>query len=161
MHSSAGPTSNVNSTSTSAPRGGPTVSGVPSSTSQQSNTVRPSVKAPSTTANRPNSNPQSGQQQFSQQQQQQQQQRGGGGNYYQQNNRSNYWNDNLQQDHSPARRSGANIATAPNEQQVFVGSLPLDFTKETLIECFSKYGTVLDAKIHTPTHDNKKVCFFA
>ena len=56
---------------------------------------------------------------------------------------------------------GMNVATAPNEQQVFVGSLPLDFTKETLFECFSKFGTVLDVKIHTPTHDNKKVgeCF--
>src|ERR1700679_2278815 len=138
MHSTAGPTSNVNSTSTSAPRGGPTSSGAPSSTSQQSNAVRPPVKAPLTTANRPNSNPQSGQQQFSQQQQQQQQR--GSGNYYQQNSRGNYWNDNSQQDHSPGRRSGSNVATAPNEQQVFVGSLPLDFTKETLIECFSKYG---------------------
>jgi RNA recognition motif-containing protein len=108
------------------------------------------VKAPSTTANRPNSNPQSGQQQ--------QQRGGGGGNYYQQNNRGNYWNDNSQQDHSPARRSGSNVATAPNEQQVFVGSLPLEFTKEILIDYFSQYGTVLDAKIHTPTHDNKKVC---
>lgn len=52
---------------------------------------------------------------------------------------------------------GASVATAPNEQQVFVGSLPLDCTEETLIECFSKYGNVIDAKIHQPLHDNKKV----
>ena len=54
--------------------------------------------------------------------------------------------------------SGTNVATAPNEQQVFVGSLPLDFTEKTLIECFSEYGNVIDAKIYTPLHDNKKVC---
>jgi hypothetical protein len=141
---------NVNAASTTTPRGGPSSSAVPPSTSQQTNAVRPSTKAPSTTANRPTTNSQSGQQQ---------QQQRGNSNYYQQNNRGNYWNDNSQQDHSPARRSGVNVATAPNEQQVFVGSLPLDFTKEILIECFSKFGNVLDAKIHTPSHDNKKVCF--
>ncbi|UJR27477.1 hypothetical protein I4U23_008762 [Adineta vaga] len=54
------------------------------------------------------------------------------------------------------QQRGPNVATAPNEQQVFVGSLPLDFTEEILIECFSKYGTVIDAKIHQPLHDNKK-----
>lgn len=54
---------------------------------------------------------------------------------------------------------GNHVSTAPNEQQVFVGSLPLDFTRETLIECFSTFGKILDAKIHTPAHDNKKVCF--
>jgi RNA recognition motif-containing protein len=84
----------------------------------------------------------------------------GNSNYYQQNNRGNQWNDNTQQDQSPARRSGANITTAPNEQQVFVGSLPLDFTRDNLIECFSQFGHVLDAKIHVPIHDNKKVCLF-
>jgi RNA recognition motif-containing protein len=56
------------------------------------------------------------------------------------------------------RRSGANMTSAPNEQQVFVGSLPLEFTRETLIECFSQFGSVLDAKINAPLHDNKKVC---
>jgi hypothetical protein len=154
LHSSAGPASNVSSTgltSTSAPRSSQTSSVAPPSTSQQTNAVRPPVKAPLTTANRPNNNSQSGQQQFPQQR--------GNGNYYQQNNRGNYWNDNSQQDHSPARRSVTNVVSAPNEQQVFVGSLPLEFSRETLIECFTKFGKVLDAKIHTPVHDNKKVCF--
>lgn len=156
MHSSTGPASNVNSSSTSAPRSGPTSSSAPLSTSQSTNVVRPVVKGSSTTttttANRPNSNSQSGPQQ---------QQQRGNNNYYQQNNRGNYWNDNNHQDHSPARRSGTNVLTAPNEQQVFVGSLPLEFTKDTLIEFFSQFGNVLDAKIHVPAHENnnKKVCF--
>ena len=50
------------------------------------------------------------------------------------------------------------MTMAPNEQQVFVGSLPLEFTREILIECFLQFGQVLDAKIHTPANDNKKVC---
>lgn len=54
---------------------------------------------------------------------------------------------------------GSTVSTVPNEQQVFVGSLPLEFNRETLIEFFSKYGTVLDAKTYTPTHDSKKVGF--
>jgi RNA recognition motif-containing protein len=150
MNSSTGSTSNINSTSTIAPRGGPTSSTAPPSTSQQPNTVRAPVKAPLTTANRPNSNSQSGQQQ----------QQRNNGNYYQQNNRGNYWNDNSQQDHNSARRSGANVGTPPNGHQVFVGSLPSDFKKETLIEFFGKFGTVLDAKIHTPNNEHKKVCFY-
>ena len=149
MHSSAGTTTHVNPSSTVAPRGGLTSTTAPPTTSQQSDAVRAPVKTPLTTTNRPNSNYQPGQQQ--------QQQQRGNGNYYQQNNRGNYWNDNFQQDPNSTRRSGANVATAPNGHQVFVGSLPLDFTKETLIDHFSKYGTVLDAKLHTP--DNKKVCF--
>jgi hypothetical protein len=152
MQPSTGPASNVNSTSTIAPRGGSTSSTVPPSTSQQPNAVRAPVKALLTTANRPNSNAQSGQQQ--------QQQQRGNGNYYQQNNRGNYWNDNSQQDHNSTRRSGANVGTGPNGHQVFVGSLPSDFKKETLIEFFGKYGTVLDAKIHTPNNENKKVCCY-
>lgn len=92
--------------------------------------------------------------------QQQHQQQRGNGNYYQQNNRGNQWNDNTQQEQSPARRSGANLPSAPNEQQVFVGSLPLEFTKEDLVECFKQFGNVIDAKIHAPVHDNKKVCLF-
>jgi hypothetical protein len=149
MNSSTGSTSNINSTSTIAPRGGPTSSTVPPSTSQQPNAVRAPVKAPLTTANRPNSNSQSGQQH-----------QRNNGNYYQQNNRGNYWNDNSQQDHNSARRSGANVGTPPNGHQVFVGSLPSDFKKETLIEFFGKFGTVLDAKIHTPNNEHKKVCFY-
>lgn len=149
MHSSAGPASNVNSTSTVAPRGGPATSAVPPATSQPSNAVRAPVKAPLTTANRPNSNVPPGQQQ--------QQQRGNGG-YYQQNNRGNYSNGNPEQDPNSARRSGTNVATAPAGHQVFVGSLPLEFTNETLMEVFGKYGTVLDAKIHTPNNETKKVC---
>jgi len=133
LHSSAGPTSNINSTgltSTSVP------TPPPSAPSQQPNAVRPTnVKA---TTNRTNN------------------QQRTGGNYYQQNNRGNQWNDNSQQDQSPGRRSGANTTAAPNEQQVFVGSLPLEFTREALIECFSQFGNVIDAKIHMPQHDNKK-----
>ncbi|CAF3996664.1 unnamed protein product [Adineta steineri] len=104
---------------------------------QQINTARPS------TAVKPTSN---------------QQQRGGSGNYYQQNNRGNQWNNDnhTPQDPNSTRRSGPNTPAAPNEQQVFVGSLPAEFTQATLIECFSQYGKVLDAKIHRPTHDNKK-----
>ncbi|CAF0972394.1 unnamed protein product [Adineta steineri] len=127
LHSSTGPTSNVNSIST-IPVVAPT---------QQINTARPS------TAVKPTSN---------------QQQRGGSGNYYQQNNRGNQWNNDnhTPQDPNSTRRSGPNTPAAPNEQQVFVGSLPAEFTQATLIECFSQYGKVLDAKIHRPTHDNKK-----
>ncbi|CAF3416143.1 unnamed protein product [Rotaria sp. Silwood1] len=87
----------------------------------------------------------------------------GNNNYYPQSNRGNQWTGNNQQDPSPGRRSGSNMATVPNEQQVFVGSLPLDFTREDLIKCFSQYGHVRDAKLQTPIHDNKKnfgfVCF--
>ncbi|CAF4842120.1 unnamed protein product [Rotaria sp. Silwood1] len=131
LHSSTGSTSNVTSTSTTTSRNGSISNTIPTSISQQSNTIRSSVKPPLTTTNRPSSNPQLGQQQ-------QQQPQRGSGNYHSQTNR------------------GINVATAPNEQQVFVGSLPLNITKETLIECFSKFGKVLDAKIHTPAHDNKK-----
>ena len=81
----------------------------------------------------------------------------GNGNYYPGNPRNNQWNDNQQQDQNSGRRSGANLAGVPDEQQVFVGSLPLDFTREDLIDCFKQFGTVLDAKIHTPTYDYKKV----
>jgi Ras GTPase-activating protein-binding protein 1 len=131
LHSSSGPTSTVNSFATPVP-----TPPLP----QQPNAVRPTnVKA---TTNRTNNQQRGG--------------GGGGGNYYQQNNRGNQWTDNSQQDQSPARRSGANVAPVPNEQQVFVGSLPLEFTKEDLIECFSQYGNILDAKIHMPAHDNKK-----
>ena len=109
------------------------------------------MKPTAVNAGRPSNTPQSGQPQTSQP-------RGGGSNnYHQQNNRGNYWTDNSQEDPSPGHRSGPNVATAPNENQVFVGSLPLEFTRDTLIECFSQFGPVLDAKIHTPVHDNKKV----
>ena len=81
MHSSTGPTSNVNSTAAVAPRTGPTSTAVPPVSSQQSSTVNAPVKAPLTTANRPNTNIQPGQQQ---------QQQRGNGNYYPQNNRGNY-----------------------------------------------------------------------
>ncbi len=123
---------------------------VPVPPPQQPNPVRPTAVKPAP-VNRTNNQ--------QQQQQQQQQQPRGNGNYYQQNNRGNQWNDNTQQDQSPARRSGANISTAPNEQQVFVGSLPLEFTRDNLIDCFKQFGNVLDAKIHTPAYDNKKVCW--
>ena len=79
--------------------------------------------------------------------------------FHQQNNRGSQWNDNNRQEQSPARRLGSTTATS-NEQQVFVGSLPLYFTREILIECFSQFGHVVDAKIHTPVYDNKKVCLF-
>ena len=119
---------------------------------QPSNPVRPVAVKP-TVPNRTNTPQQQ------QQLQQQPSQQRGNGNFYQQNTRGNQWNDNNQQDQSPARRSGANVSTAPNEQQVFVGSLPLEFTREDLIQCFQQFGTVLDAKIHQPNRDNKKVCF--
>jgi len=107
---------------------------------QTNNPVRPTAVKPA--ANRTNN------------------QQRGNVNFYQQNNRGNQWHENSQQDQSPGRRSGANQSTAPNEQQVFVGSLPLDFTRENLIECFKQFGNVLDAKLHAPMHDNKKVCLF-
>ena len=53
--------------------------------------------------------------------------------------------------------TGSNVVTAPNENQVFVGSLPPEFTPETLIEFFGQYGRVLDAKIHHASGDSKKV----
>ncbi|CAF2406527.1 unnamed protein product [Rotaria sp. Silwood2] len=87
----------------------------------------------------------------------------GQNNYYPSNNRANQWPGNNQQDPSPGRRPGSNMATVSNEQQVFVGSLPLGFTRENLIECFSQFGHVREAKIQMPVHDNKKnfgfVCF--
>lgn len=49
------------------------------------------------------------------------------------------------------------VSTAPNENQVFVGSLPSEFTAQTLIEFFSKFGRVLDAKIYVTNNDSKKV----
>lgn len=82
----------------------------------------------------------------------------GNGNYYPGNTRNNHWNENQQQDQNFGRRSGANLAGVPDEQQVFVGSLPSGFTADDLVECFKQFGTVLDAKIHIPTHDYKKVC---
>jgi hypothetical protein len=154
LNSSAGPAANVNSTgvpSTSAPRATPTTTAAPTSAAQPSNAVRPPVKSSTGPTGRPSNTPQSGQQHFSQP-------RGGGGNYYGQNTRSKYCNDASQQDHSSACCSDANVISAPNENQVFVGSLPAEFTPATLIECFSKFGRVLDAKIHTANGDNKKVC---
>ena len=114
--------------------------------------VRPAPTKPSAPPARPAT--------ANQQQQQQQQQQRGNGNNYQQNSRgnNNQWNENnSQQDQSPARRSGQSVTNAPNEQQVFVGSLPLEFTREDLIDCFKQFGQVLDAKIHQPNYDNKKV----
>lgn len=49
------------------------------------------------------------------------------------------------------------MITAPNENQIFVGSLPPEFTHETLKQIFSAFGNVLDAKIHHANGDNKKV----
>ena len=135
--------------STSAPRANPTTAAVPTSSAQQSNAVRPPVKSSTGPTGRPSSTPQSGQQHFSQPR--------GGGAYYGQNNRNNHWNDALQKEHNPARRSGPNAIAAPNENQVFVGSLPAEFTPAILTECFSKFGRVLDAKIHSANGDNKKV----
>ncbi|CAF1408497.1 unnamed protein product [Rotaria sordida] len=87
----------------------------------------------------------------------------GNSNYYPQNSRNNQWTGNNQQDQSPGRRPGSNMSTVSNEQQVFVGSLPLQFTRNDLIDCFSQFGRVRDAKIQMPIHDNKKnfgfVCF--
>ncbi|UJR21593.1 hypothetical protein I4U23_024675 [Adineta vaga] len=75
--------------------------------------------------------------------------------HYQQNNRGNQWNDsNGPHDQSSNRRSGGNAAA--NENQVFVGSLPAEFTHQDLIECFSQFGRVREARIHRPPNDNKK-----
>ena len=76
-----------------------------------------------------------------------------GNDYYRQNNRSQQWGDHSSQDYRP----NTNQLTAPNEQQVFVGSLPADFTREALVNCFGHYGKILDVKLNTPMHDNKKV----
>ena len=91
------------------------------------------------------------------QQQQQQQPSRGNGNFFPSNNRANHWNDNQQQDQFSGRRPGANLVGVPDEQQVFVGSLPLEFSREDLIDCFKQFGNVIDAKIRTPPYDNKKV----
>ena len=154
MNSTTGSAPNVNSTATVVPRGGPNSSAVPPTTSQQPSAGRAPVKTPLTTTNRSNSNPQLGQQQPQQQQR-------NNGNYYQQNNRGNYWNDNSAQYPNSARRSGPNTGAPPSGHQIFVGSLPSDFKRETLIEFFGKYGTVLDAKIHAPNNDHKKVCYYS
>ena len=90
-------------------------------------------------------------------QQQQQQPSRGNGNFFPSNNRANHWNDNQQQDQFSGRRPGANLVGVPDEQQVFVGSLPLEFSREDLIDCFKQFGNVIDAKIRTPPYDNKKV----
>ncbi|CAF0970800.1 unnamed protein product [Adineta ricciae] len=130
LHQPAGAPTNVSASVTPTVRSVANPPSAPLSNSQQPNTIRPQTKAQPTTNNRPTSSAQLGQRQYPQQR--------GNTNYYEQTNR------------------GTNVATAPNEQQVFVGSLPLDFTEKTLIECFSEYGNVIDAKIYTPLHDNKK-----
>ncbi|CAM4761262.1 unnamed protein product [Rotaria magnacalcarata] len=145
LHSLTGSQITANSTTTTAPRFVPTPNAVPPTNAQPTNSDRSSVKVPSTTANRPSNNPQSVQSSSR-----------GGGNYYPSNSRGNYGRSIIEKDPNPVHRSGSNVLTAPNEQQVFVGSLPLEFSKETLIECFKKYGKVLDAKIHTPAHDIKR-----
>ena len=89
--------------------------------------------------------------------QRQQQPSRGNGNFFPSNNRANHWNDNQQQDQFSGRRPGANLVGVPDEQQVFVGSLPLEFSREDLIDCFKQFGNVIDAKIRTPPYDNKKV----
>lgn len=158
LNSTTGSSSNANNTGVSsgiAPRtnvpNNSTSSGVVvSSTSGPSapNNVRPPMK-PGT--GRPSNNPAGGPPHFNQG-------RGGGGNnYYQQNNRGNYWNENSQPDHTVARRLGLTVSTAPNENQVFVGSLPAEFTNQTLNECFSKFGRVLDARIYGTSNDSKRV----
>ncbi|CAF1558380.1 unnamed protein product [Rotaria magnacalcarata] len=83
----------------------------------------------------------------------------GNGNYYSQNNRNNQWNTNHQQDPSPGRRPGSNMTNVPNELQVFVGSLPADFSCDDLFHCFSQFGNVSNVKIQTPMHDKKKSSF--
>jgi hypothetical protein len=73
--------------------------------------------------------------------------------YHRPNNRGPQWGDQSSQDY----RSNPNQVTAPNEQQVFVGSLPIDFTREALLDCFTPYGKIIDVKLNTPLYDNKKV----
>jgi hypothetical protein len=130
----ANPSATATLPAASVPRTTPT-SNVPTNTPAPVGNVnanRPSTKPTAGPGGRPSNNPQANQGHFSQT-------RGGGNNYHASNNR------------------GTNAMTAPNENQVFVGSLPPDFTANTLIECFTKYGRVLDAKIHNTNGENKKV----
>ncbi|CAF0898905.1 unnamed protein product [Didymodactylos carnosus] len=64
------------------------------------------------------------------------------------------------QDDSPDRRGGGgggNRRTlTPNENQVFVGSLPGDFTADILRDFFSGYGPVVDVRIFSPQNADKK-----
>lgn len=127
----AGVSSNAAAPRTVAPNNSNAPGTVSSSTTGPTapNNVRPPMK-PGT--GRPSNNPAGGPPHSNQG-------RGGGGNnYYQQNNR------------------GLTVSTAPNENQVFVGSLPAEFTAQTLIECFSKFGRVYDAKIYVTNNDSKR-----
>jgi hypothetical protein len=72
---------------------------------------------------------------------------------YRQNNRNEQWSENTQQEYRP----NTNQPTVSIAQQVFVGSLPADFTREDLIDCFSAFGSVLDVKINYHMNEHKKV----
>ena len=107
---------------------------IPSPPVQQTNPTRP------TSGSKPSTN-----------------QQRGGANLYQNSSRSAQWGDsNAPYDQNTARRSGGNSAVS-NANQVFVGSLPAEFTNETLVECFSQFGRVREAKIRQPSNDGKKV----
>ena len=107
---------------------------IPSPPVQQTNATRP------TSGSKPSTN-----------------QQRGGANFYQNSSRSAQWGDsNAPYDQNTARRSGGNSAVS-NANQVFVGSLPAEFTNETLVECFSQFGRVREAKIRQPSNDGKKV----
>lgn len=89
-------------------------------------------------------------------------QRGTNDGSYRSNYRSNHWSNEQQTDGNfrPSNSSN-NQLTAPNEQQVFVGSLTANMTREDLIDCFSSYGTVIDAKIITFPDYKKNYGFVA
>lgn len=74
-------------------------------------------------------------------------QRGPNDGYHRQNYRSNQWSNETSDGNYRPSNSTNNHLSAPNEQQVFVGSLIANMTREDLIECFSAFGKVLDAKI--------------
>ncbi|CAF0962240.1 unnamed protein product [Didymodactylos carnosus] len=85
---------------------------------------------------------------------------GGGRNFYppRQGQQIGRWSGDGQDD-SPDRRGsgGGNRRTlTPNENQVFVGSLPPDFTADILRDFFSGYGPVVDVRIFSPQNAEKK-----
>ena len=75
-------------------------------------------------------------------------QRGPSDEYQRPNYRPNQWSNEAPDGGYRPQGSPNSQLSVPNEQQVFVGSLTANMTREDLIECFSEFGTVLDAKIN-------------
>lgn len=74
-------------------------------------------------------------------------QRGTNEGYHRSSYRPNQWSTEPSDGSYRSSNLSNNHLSAPNEQQVFVGSLIANMTREDLVDCFSAFGKVLDAKI--------------